>query len=88
MTKQEKKREAWNERKHPNLFFTTYEDMKDDLRKVATNLLRFLKGNDATIDMDKLLAQVDIETFRNNKFVNKSVEIPSKEGKSFIGLHI
>ena len=36
--------EAWSQRDHPNLFFTTYEDMKTDLRKVASGVLRFLKG--------------------------------------------
>jgi hypothetical protein len=77
--------EAWKQRKHPNLFFTTFEDMKTDLRKVATDLLKFLKGNDATIDMDTLLAQLDIETFRKNKFVNKEQEIPpDKDGNTFI----
>ena len=36
--------EAWSQRDHPNLFFTTYEDMKTDLRNVASGVLRFLKG--------------------------------------------
>ena len=40
---------------------------------------------DATIDMDTLLAQLDIETFRQNKFVNKEKEIPpDKKGNTFI----
>ena len=77
--------EAWAQRRHPNLFFTTYENMKTDLRKVATDLLAFLKGKDATIDMDTLLEQLDIETFRKNKFVNKQQEIPpDKDGNAFI----
>ena len=37
--------EAWSQRDHPNLFFTTYEDMKTDLRKVANGVLSFLKGD-------------------------------------------
>ena len=36
--------EAWEQREEPNLFFTTYENMNTDLRKVATDLLRFLRG--------------------------------------------
>ena len=36
--------EAWRERNHPNMFFTTYEDMKIDLRKVASGVLEFIKG--------------------------------------------
>ena len=35
--------------------------------------------------MDTLLAQLDIETFRKNQFVNKTKEIPSdKDGNTFI----
>ena len=37
--------EAWSQRDHPNLFFTTYEDMKTDLRRVASGVSRFLKGD-------------------------------------------
>ena len=36
--------EAWRQRDHPNLYFTTYEEMKKDLRRVATDVLMFLKG--------------------------------------------
>lgn len=40
---------------------------------------------DATIDMDSLLVQLDIDTFRKNKFVNKEKEIPpDKMGNTFI----
>ena len=35
--------EAWNQKDNENLFFTTYEDMKKDLRKVATDLVKFLE---------------------------------------------
>ena len=67
------------------VYHTTYENMKSDLRKVATDLLAFLKGKNATIDMDTLLAQLDIEAFRKNKFVNKEQEIPpDKDGNTFI----
>ena len=36
--------EAWKQKSHPNMFFTTYEDMKKDLRKVATELAIFMRG--------------------------------------------
>merc|ERR1711963_589764 len=77
--------EAWNQRRNKNLFFTTYEDMKKDLRAVASDLVKFLHKEDANIDMEILLSQVDLETFRNNKFVNKEKEIPpDKSGNTFI----
>ena len=37
--------EAWEQKDHKNIFFTTYEDMKTDLRKVATELKIFLRGS-------------------------------------------
>ena len=40
--------EAWNQKDHENLFFTTYEDMKKDLRNVATDLVKFL-GKEGTV---------------------------------------
>ena len=35
--------EAWKEKDNENLFFTTYEDMKKDLRKVSSDLVCFLE---------------------------------------------
>ena len=35
--------EAWSQKDHENLFFTTYEDMKKDLRQVASDLVKFLE---------------------------------------------
>ena len=46
--------EAWSQRDHPNLFFTTYEDMKADLRKVASGVLGFLKGSGKLVIQQKL----------------------------------
>ena len=34
--------EAWKQKDNENLFFTTYEDMKKDLRKVSSDLVCFL----------------------------------------------
>jgi len=77
--------EAWKQKDNENLFFTTYEDMKRDLRKVSSDLVCFLEKKDANIDMDTLLSQVDVEAFRNNKYVNKDKEIPGDEsGNTFI----
>ena len=80
--------EAWEQRKHPNMFFTTYEEMKADLRKEAFKLVAFLHGTEyrlANSSMDKLLKAVDIESFRNNVFLNKSKEVPADDnGNGFI----
>ena len=80
--------EAWENRKHPNMFFTTYEEMKADLRKEAFELVTFLRGTDYCLpnsSMDKLLKAVDIESFRKNVFLNKSKEVPSDgKGNGFI----
>ena len=80
--------EAWEFRKNPNLFFTTYEEMKADLRKEAFKLVEFLHGSDYRLpnsSMDKLLKAVDIESFRHNVFINKSKEVPADgRGNGFI----
>ena len=80
--------EAWEARSHSNMFFTTYEEMKADLRKEIVKLVSFLGGPDQRLpdsSMDKLLKAVDIESFRKNVFVNKSKEVPADdEGNGFI----
>ena len=80
--------EAWESRKHPNMFFTTYEEMKTDLRKEAFKLVTFLRGKDYFLphsSMDKLIKAVDIESFRKNVFLNKSKEVPADgKGNGFI----
>ena len=43
-------RTGWNLRDRPNVFFTMYEEMSDDLRCVATRLIKFLgKGEKQVI---------------------------------------
>ena len=61
--------EAWSQRDHPNLFFTTYEDMKADLRKVASGVLGFLKGSGKLVIQQKLLIWSNVNsiiTFNKN----------------------
>ena len=58
---------AWEKRNYPNMFFTTYEEMKTDIRNIVAKLVSFLRGSGYTIsneNMDMLLAAVDIESFR------------------------
>ena len=79
---------AWEKRNHPNMFFTTYEEMKTDIRKIVVKLISFLRGSSYIIsdeNMDMLLAAVDIESFRKNKFVSKTDYFNTDEnGHSFI----
>ena len=80
--------EAWEKREHSNMFFTTYEEMKTDLKKVAVKLATFLRGPSYSLSkssMDKLLRAVDIESFRRNVFLNKDKEVPADDkGNGFI----
>ena len=80
--------QGWEKRYHANMFFTTYEEMKKNLRNMAFRLISFLHGTSYTIsdkEMDALLEAVDIESFRKNKFVNKSDRFtPDENGNSFI----
>ena len=79
---------AWEKRNHPNMFFTTYEAMKKDIKNVAVELISFLRGSSYIIsdeNMKNLLAAVDLESFRRNKFVNKTHYFKTDEnGYSFI----
>ena len=79
---------AWEKRNHPNVFFTTHEEMKTDIRNVAVKLIRFLRGSSYTIsdeNMNILLAAVDFKSFRKNEFVNKTDYFSIDEnGNSFI----
>ena len=79
---------AWEKRNHPNMFFTTYEKMKKDIKNVTVELISFLRGSDYIIsdeNMKNLLIAVDLESFRRNKFVNKTHFYKTDEnGHSFI----
>ena len=80
--------DGWEKRNHPNMFFTTYEEMKKGLKNVAVRLISFLRGLSYTISdeqMETLLEAVDIESFRKNVFINKSKDvIPDEDGNTFI----
>ncbi len=57
------------------MFFVMYEDMKTDLDSVIEKLAKFL-GKKLTLDQKaKIVSYVEIESFRRNKFVNKTLEI-------------
>ncbi|XP_017465812.1 PREDICTED: sulfotransferase 1 family member D1-like isoform X2 [Rhagoletis zephyria] len=61
----------WQMRSEPNVFFTTYEEMKRDLRGVLTRLNKFLEKPDLTeVQMEKLLSHLSFESMRANQQVN------------------
>ena len=79
--------EAWEKRKCPNMFFTTYEEMKMDLRKEAFSLVTFLHGANYRLpnsSMDKLLKAVGSEHLRRNEFININRDISPNNINSFI----
>ena len=59
--------EAWNVRENPNIYFTTYENMKKDLAKVVKEVASFMEKTLTDEQVNELLEAVDIKTFRKNK---------------------
>ena len=66
---------AWNERDRPNVFFVMYEEMKFDLDSVMENLATFLGKKLTSEQKANIVSYVDVESFRRNTFVNKTLEI-------------
>ena len=59
--------EAWKVRENPNIYFTTYENMKKDLAKVVKEVASFMEKTLTDEQVNQLLEAVDIKTFRRNK---------------------
>ena len=59
--------EAWKVRENPNIYFTTYENMKKDLAKVVKEVASFMEKTLTDDQVNQLLEAVDIKTFRKNK---------------------
>ena len=59
--------EAWKVRENPNIYFTTYENMKKDLAKVVKEVASFMEKTLTDEQVNQLLEAVDIKTFRKNK---------------------
>ncbi|KAF0288397.1 Sulfotransferase 1C4 [Amphibalanus amphitrite] len=62
--------EAWNLRRHPNMCFIFYEDMKKDLRSVITKVAKFLGKTLTDEQMKKLVDHLHIDNMRKNPNVN------------------
>ncbi|XP_067613637.1 sulfotransferase 1 family member D1-like isoform X2 [Eurosta solidaginis] len=61
----------WLMRSEPNVFFTTFEEMKRDLRGVAMRLNTFLGQPDLTeAQMEKLLDHLSFKNMKENEQVN------------------
>ena len=58
---------AWAQNDNPNLYFTTYEKMKENLPKIITEVVTFMGKSVIADQMDIILKHVDIESFRKNK---------------------
>ena len=80
--------ERWEKRSHPNMFFTTYEEMKKDLKNMALKLISFLRGSDYAMSdeqMETLLESGDIDSFGKNVSINKTNNVtPDEDGNTFI----
>ncbi len=59
--------EAWSHRHNPNLYFTTYEKMKQDLATIVQEVAQFMGKDLTAAQLEAILKTVDIESFRKNK---------------------
>jgi len=72
-------RQAWEVKQEENIEFFWYEDMKEDIRSVIGKVAKHL-GKDLTEEeVERLVEHVNIDNMRQNKAVNKTSSLPSKE---------
>jgi hypothetical protein len=60
---------AWKCKGHANLYFTMYEEMKKDLAPVILQIAAFMGKKLSNAQVETILKEVDIESFRKNKLV-------------------
>ncbi|CAD7006364.1 unnamed protein product [Ceratitis capitata] len=71
----------WQMRTEPNIFFTTYEEMKQNLSGVVERLNEFLeKPPLSEAQMEKLLNHLSFESMKANQQVNPT-EVIKKSGR-------
>ncbi|XP_012159835.1 estrogen sulfotransferase [Ceratitis capitata] len=71
----------WQMRAEPNIFFTTYEEMKQNLRGVVERLNEFLEQPPLSeAQMEKLLNHLSFESMKANQQVNPT-EVIKKSGR-------
>lgn len=64
--------------------FIWYEDMKQDIRSVIRTVAKFLEQMLTDEEVEKLANHLDIDTFRENKSVNKRAVMNDKWNPQFI----
>ncbi|KAI8117266.1 Amine sulfotransferase [Lucilia cuprina] len=71
----------WRMRQEQNIFFTTYEDMKRDLRSVLIQLNQFLERPELSEEqLQQLEKHLSFEQMKANKRVNPTFNIKSGHG--------
>ncbi|PSN52286.1 hypothetical protein C0J52_08323 [Blattella germanica] len=65
----------WNLRSEPNIFFTTFEEMKKDLPGLVTKVANFLNRNISSEQLERLCQHLSFESMKNNPTVSHEDEI-------------
>uniref|UniRef100_A0A1B6EYI4 Sulfotransferase domain-containing protein n=1 Tax=Cuerna arida TaxID=1464854 RepID=A0A1B6EYI4_9HEMI len=60
----------WNIRNEPNIFYLTYEEMKQDLRSIVRKMEEFLGVRYSEDEVTTLVDHLSFSSMRNNKAVN------------------
>ncbi|TMW46808.1 hypothetical protein DOY81_008117 [Sarcophaga bullata] len=75
----------WDMRQEKNIFFTTYEDMKRNLKDVLIKLNRFLEKPDLTEQqLNELEKHLSFDSMKANKRVNPTSNIKSGHGSPHV----
>ncbi|GBP28013.1 Sulfotransferase family cytosolic 1B member 1 [Eumeta japonica] len=79
-------KEAWKQRKHPNMLFLFYEEMYKDLPGVVRRVAKFFEKKYSDAQIRKLCEHLDIDNMRKNKSVNPDLNstIDTEGAESFI----
>jgi poly-D-alanine transfer protein DltD len=78
--------EFWKIRDEPNVLFLFFEDMKKNLDQEVKKVIKFLGKNYSQEEVDKLCKHLSFESIRENKMVNKEIELKKlmeAEGKEY-----
>ncbi|XP_070495897.1 sulfotransferase 1B1-like [Chironomus tepperi] len=67
--------EFWKIRNEPNILFLFFEDMKRNLDQEVKKTMKFLDKDYSQDEIDKLCKHLSFESIKDNKMVNKEVEI-------------
>ncbi|XP_073943442.1 sulfotransferase 1B1-like isoform X1 [Choristoneura fumiferana] len=63
-------KEAWAQRKHPNMLFLFYEDMKKDMPSTLRRVSAFFGKEYSAEQLAALCEHLDIKNFKNNESTN------------------